>query len=234
MQRSERAAEVTRRLNANLTPNPSPSTERGGNKGDLTPRTELVHRNAFELLIATILSAQCTDARVNQVTQTLFREYPTPQALAAADPALLEVMVRPTGFFRRKAAAIRGCAQALLAGHGGRVPGTMAALLTLPGVARKTANVVLANWFRRAEGIIVDVHVHRVANGLDLVRRTDPNKTEADLLRLFPARDWVWIGDALLLHGRYTCQARKPKCAQCKLENLCPKRGVIKSKETRK
>jgi len=232
MRREDRAAEVARRLKANLTPNPSPLAERGGN--NFSPQTELVHRNAFELLIATTLSAQCTDARVNQVTQTLFREYPTPQALAAADAARLEAQVRPTGFFRRKAAAIRACSQALLADHGGAVPDTMAALLTLPGVARKTANVVLANWFRRAEGIIVDVHVHRVANRLDLVRRTDPNKTEADLLRLFPAGDWVWIGDALLLHGRYTCVARKPKCGQCALEDVCPKRGVLKGKETRK
>ena len=210
MRRAERAREMLRRL------------EPDGRE----PRTELDHRTAFELLIATILSAQCTDARVNAVTKTLFLDFPDAAALAAADTGRLEQLVRPTGFFRRKAKAIKACSQALVADFGGEVPNTLDELTTLPGVARKTANVVLANWFHRTEGIIVDVHVHRVSNRTGLSRQKDANQVEADLMRLIPREHWVWAGDALLLHGRYTCTARKPKCDRCPLDDICPKYGV--------
>ena len=181
----------------------------------------LNHRNAFQLLIATILSAQCTDERVNQVTRTLFEKYPTPEAFAYANPTELEKEVRPTGFFRNKAKAIQGASKKILEEYNGAVPQTMEQLLTLPGVARKTANVVLGTAFRIASGIVVDTHVQRLARRLDLTRNTDPKKIEQDLLRIIPREKWILFAHQLIWHGRRVCQARRPRCIECNLERPC-------------
>lgn len=182
----------------------------------------LEHRTPFELLVATILSAQCTDVRVNLTTPALFARYPTPAALAAADQAELEALVRPTGFFRTKARNLIGMATALVANHGGQVPADMAALQVLPGVGRKTANVVLGNAFGRNEGVTVDTHVTRLAGLLKLTRHHDPVKIEADLMRLVPREDWTLVSHLLISHGRAVCIARRPRCGDCVLRRLCP------------
>lgn len=183
---------------------------------------ELSHDTPFELLIATILSAQCTDARVNQVLPGLLRVYPTPAAMAEADPGRLETLIRSTGFFRSKAKAILGCARELLARHGGVVPRTMEALSALPGVGRKTANVVLGEAYGIAAGIVVDTHMARVARRLGLTREEDPKRIESDLVELVPRDDWIFFSIAMVLHGRYVCVARSPRCAECPLRRLCP------------
>lgn len=182
----------------------------------------LDHRNAWELLVATILSAQCTDARVNMVTPALFARYPDAAALAQADPADLEALIRSTGFFRAKARSLLGVARALVADHGGRVPDTMAALRVLPGVGRKTANVVLGNAFGINEGITVDTHVTRLSRLLGFTRHTDPEKIERDLMPLFPRKDWALLSHLLIRHGRTTCIARRPQCGACVLNDICP------------
>ncbi len=176
----------------------------------------------LQLLVATILSAQCTDARVNAVTPELFERWPTAADLAAAERAELEAVVRPTGFFRNKAKHIQGAARRIVEEHGGEVPRTMDALTDLPGVARKTANVVLGNAFDRSEGVVVDTHVKRVAGRLGLTDHADPVRVERDLMEILPRREWVPFAFRLILHGRATCRARKPACGRCPLARLCP------------
>lgn len=186
------------------------------------PQCELRHRNPFELLIATILSAQCTDERVNRVTETLFRKYTRPEDYLEVDAEELERDIHPTGFFRSKAKNIRGACRRLLEAYEGRVPDRMEDLLALPGVARKTANVVLSTVYGRAEGFVVDTHVSRLARRFGLTEHTDPARIERDLMALFPRKDWIWLGHALVLHGRYVCTARNPHCAECALNDICP------------
>jgi endonuclease-3 len=181
----------------------------------------LQHRNAWELLVATILSAQCTDERVNKVTPALFQKYPRPQAFAALQPQELEPDIQSTGFFRNKSKSIVGAARKVVAEFGGQVPDEMEPLLTLPGVARKTANVVLGTWFGKAEGVVVDTHVHRIARRLELTENDDPKKIEEDLMRVIPRDRWIGFAHQLIWHGRKLCTARQPKCADCPLENLC-------------
>jgi endonuclease-3 len=182
----------------------------------------LHHRNAFELLCATILSAQCTDARVNLVTPVLFSRYPTSQALAAARPEDVERIIMSTGFFRNKTKSLIGMAQALVAEHGGEVPHTMEQIRVLPGVGRKTANVILGNAFGINEGVTVDTHVTRLSRLLGLSRQDDPIKIEQDLMPLFPRDDWGLLSHLLIFHGRQVCIARRPRCGECVLVNLCP------------
>jgi endonuclease III len=186
----------------------------------------LNHGNAFELLVATILSAQCTDERVNMVTPALFARCPTPRAMAAIPQEELEALIRSTGFFRNKAKNLKGAANTLVMDFGGAVPGTMDELLRLPGVARKTANVVLGNAFGLSEGFVVDTHVARLAGRMGLTRHEDPPKIEGDLMRAFPREEWTDLGHRLIHHGRAVCTARKPACATCTLAKLCPKLGV--------
>jgi endonuclease III len=181
----------------------------------------LEHHNAFQLLISTILSAQCTDERVNQVTRTLYAKYRTPQDFAYASPGELEQEIRPTGFFRNKTKSILGASKKIVEEFGGEVPRTMDELLMLPGVARKTANVVLGTAFGIAAGVVVDTHVIRLSNRLDLTRNTDPKKIEQDLMQVIPKDKWILFSHQLIWHGRKVCQARKPKCAECNLESLC-------------
>jgi endonuclease III len=182
---------------------------------------ELKHENAFQLLVSTILSAQCTDVRVNQVTQTLYKKYENPEAFAHANPKELEQEIRPTGFFRNKTKSVMGASKAILEKFGGQVPRTMEEILTLPGVARKTANVVLGTAFGIASGIVVDTHVLRLSNRLDLTRNEDPKKIEQDLMQVIPREKWIQFSHQLIWHGRRVCAARKPKCAECNLEKLC-------------
>jgi endonuclease-3 len=186
-----------------------------------TATCALTHRNAWELLVATILSAQCTDVRVNMVTPELFRKYPTPQAMAPVPPEAIEADIRSTGFFRNKSKSITGAAKALVAEYGGEVPADMDKLLSLPGVARKTANVVLGTWFRKAEGVVVDTHVQRIARRLELTKNNEPRRIEEDLMRVIPREKWIDFAHQLIWHGRQLCLARKPKCAECALENIC-------------
>jgi len=182
---------------------------------------ELVYRNPFELLIATILSAQCTDVTVNIVTKELFPKYPDAQALAYADPRALEQEIRPTGFFRNKTKSIMGASKKIVEEFGGKVPQTMEELLTLPGVARKTANVVLGSGFGIAAGVVVDTHVQRLSERLDLTKNTDPKKIEQDLMKIIPQDRWILFSHQLIWHGRRVCNARSPKCMECNLERLC-------------
>ena len=189
-------------------------------------KVELDHRTPWELLVATILSAQCTDQRINQVTPNLFRRYRQPCDYASADPAELEALIRPTGFFKTKARNLIQCAKAVAERFHGEVPDTMDALTTLPGVGRKTANVLLGNAFEKP-AIVVDTHVKRVAWRLDLTRHTDPEKIEMDLQRLLPADQWTEGSQRLLLHGRYICLARTPKCRHCPIYADCHWKGKV-------
>jgi len=181
----------------------------------------LTHSSAWELLVATILSAQSTDVNVNRVTPELFRKYPTVEAFAALTPEQLEPDVRSTGFFRNKSKSVVGAARKIVAEFGGQVPLNMKDLLTLPGVARKTANVVLGTWFKIADGVVVDTHVHRISRRLELTRNTDPQKIEQDLMRVIPREKWILFAHQIIWHGRKLCIARKPKCVDCLLENIC-------------
>lgn len=201
----ERAAEILRRLD------------------QLYPAVTcaLTHASAWELLVATILSAQSTDVNVNRVTPELFRKYPTVAAFAALTPEQLEPDVRSTGFFRNKSKSVVGAAKRIVAEYGGQVPEAIEKLLTLPGVARKTANVVLGTWFKKAEGVVVDTHVHRISRRLELTTQDDPQKIEQDLMRIIPRERWILFSHQIIWHGRKLCIARKPKCADCALENLC-------------
>jgi len=185
-------------------------------------RCALDHRNPFELVAATILSAQCTDARVNMVTPVLFKAYPTPEALADADPSAVEAIIKSTGFFRNKTKSLLGMARAVVERHGGRVPDTMDELVKLPGVGRKTANVVLGNAFGKNEGIVVDTHVQRISGLLRLTREKTPEKIELALMPLVPRPRWTVFSHLLILHGRKTCIARRPACGVCRISDLCP------------
>ena len=185
-------------------------------------RTELDWSNPLELLVATILSAQTTDVQVNRVTESLFSKYRTAEDYADSNPGELEEDIRPTGFYRNKARSLRGMARALVEEHGGEVPRTMSELVALPGVGRKTANVVLGNAFGLNEGIVVDTHVRRVSGRLGLTESSDPVKVEQELMRLVPERDWTIFSHLLILHGRRTCKARKPDCPNCILNDICP------------
>ena len=189
-------------------------------------RCALDHGDAYQLLVATILSAQCTDARVNLVTPALFARYPKAQVLAAADPAEVEELIRSTGFFRNKTKSLIGMARALVAGHGGAVPRSMEELRVLPGVGRKTANVVLGNAYGINEGVTVDTHVTRLSRLLGLTRHDDPVKIEQDLMQLFPQEEWALLSHLLIFHGRQVCIARRPRCPACVLADLCPSAGV--------
>ena len=181
----------------------------------------LSHRSPWELLVATILSAQCTDARVNMVTPELFRRFPTPAAMAKAKPAELEALIRSTGFFRNKAKSILGAAQKITNEFGGKVPETLAELITVPGAARKTANVVLGVCFGKAEGVVVDTHVLRIARRLGLAKSDTPQKVEQELMQVLPQERWIRFSHQIIHHGRAVCDARKPKCSACNLEPLC-------------
>jgi endonuclease III len=181
----------------------------------------LHHKSAWELLVATILSAQCTDARVNMVTPVIFAKYPSVEAFAALKPEELEPDIRSTGFFRNKSKSVVGAARKIVSDFGGQVPRTMDELLEIPGVARKTANVVLGSWFNIADGVVVDTHVQRIARRLELTKNDEPRKIEQDLMRVIPRDKWIVFAHQIILHGRAICIARKPKCADCPLENLC-------------
>ena len=181
----------------------------------------LRHTNAWELLAATILSAQCTDKRVNQVTPGLFEKYPTIGDMAAAVTGDIEKEIRTTGFFGTRAKSLNGAARTILSDFGGRVPETMDELLTLPGVARKTANVVLGTWFGKASGVVVDSHVQRISRRLDLTRHDEPKKIEQDLMALLPKKRWILFSHQIIHFGRAICVARKPRCVECRLRNLC-------------
>ena len=181
----------------------------------------LHHKSAWELLVATILSAQSTDVRVNMVTPELFRKYPTVQDFASLKPEQLEPDVRSTGFFRNKSKSVVGAARMIVNDFGGQVPDQMDQLLTIPGVARKTANVVLGTWFKKNEGVVVDTHVHRISRRLELTRNDDPKKIEQDLMKIIPREKWTLFSHQIIWHGRRLCIARRPKCADCPLENIC-------------
>ena len=181
----------------------------------------LTHRSAWELVVATILSAQCTDVRVNMVTPGLFEKYPTVQEFAALEPEQLEPDIRSTGFFRNKSKSVVGAARRVVSDFGAIVPQTMDELLTLPGVARKTANVVLGTWFKKNDGVVVDTHVTRISRRLELTKQDDPQKIERDLMAIVPRERWTDFSHQIIWHGRRVCVARGPKCADCGLEKLC-------------
>ena len=182
---------------------------------------ELKHENPFQLLISTILSAQCTDVRVNEVTETLYKKYPSPEAFAYAQPAELQQEIRPTGFFRNKTKSIMGASKAIVEKFGGQVPRTMEEILTLPGVARKTGNVVLGTAYGIASGVVVDTHVMRLSRRLDLTKNDEPKKIEQDLMQVIPKEKWIQFSHQLIWHGRRVCVARKPKCFECNMESIC-------------
>jgi len=213
----------------------SPQAERRARVRKIVARLEreypdatcaLHHSSALELVVATILSAQCTDARVNMVTPALFAKYRTAADYAATDPRVLEREIQSTGFFRNKTKSIIGMAQALVEHHGGEVPDTMEALTALPGVGRKTANVILGTWFKKNEGVVVDTHVQRLSRLLKLTRHDDPVKIERDLMELLPRDKWTWWSHTLIQHGRQVCIARRPKCEACVVNKFCPSSSV--------
>ena len=186
----------------------------------------LIHASPYQLLVATILSAQCTDLRVNLVTPALFEKYADPEALANSNPAELEALIHSTGFFRAKAKNLRAMAEAVTQLHDGEIPRSIESLVALPGVGRKTANVVLGNAFNRPDGVVVDTHVKRLSNRLGLTRRNDPVGIERELNAIVPRSEWVDLSHRLIDHGRKVCIARKPRCESCQLERFCPKVGV--------
>jgi endonuclease-3 len=187
---------------------------------------ELRYESPLELLVATILSAQSTDKRVNEITRDLFRKYPSAEHYADAEPATLEQDIRSSGFYRMKAKSLMGMGRALVEEHGGEVPRDMHALVRLPGVARKTANVVLGTAFGMAEGVVVDTHVKRLAHRLGLSTNDRPEQIERDLMQLLPVEEWIFVAHALIWHGRRVCVARRPSCSSCELSGLCPRIGV--------
>jgi len=189
-------------------------------------RTALHHENAFQLAVATILSAQCTDERVNSVTPALFERWPTAAAMAGARPKDLEKVIRPTGFFRNKTKSLLGMTRAVVQEYGGEIPDSMEALVGLPGIGRKTANVILGNAFGRDEGIVVDTHVRRLSRRLRFTTHDDPEKIEHDLMDLFPRERWTMLSHLLIFHGRRVCVARKPRCEECVVSHLCPSSRV--------
>lgn len=189
-------------------------------------RTALRHENPWQLAVATILSAQCTDERVNMVTPNLFERWPTAADLAKARPREVEEVIRPTGFFRNKTRSLIGMAKAVVGSHGGKIPETMENLVQLPGIGRKTANVILGNAFGKDEGIVVDTHVRRLAGRLNFTSHNDPKKIEVDLMDLFPRERWTMLAHILIFHGRRVCVARRPKCEECVVSHLCPSSRV--------
>ena len=239
--RTERAAEGCRRGGEQKKPRPhrqlradvkrpKNAAERSRRVAEILQRLErmypgatcaLHHRDAWELLVATILSAQCTDKRVNEVTPGLFAKYPTPRDFAAARPEVLAQDIRSTGFFNNKSKSIVGAAQKVVNEFGGKVPQSMEEMLTIPGAARKTANVVLGTAYGIASGVVVDTHVQRIAGRLDLTKGTDPKKIEQDLMKIIPRDRWILFSHQIILHGRALCVARNPKCAQCLLNDIC-------------
>lgn len=210
MKKSERATEILKALK----------------KAYPEASCSLSHQNPYELWVATVLSAQCTDQRVNQVTPALFRRCPDAKALAAIDEEELQELVHSTGFFRNKAKSLKAGAKLIQEKHGGSIPETMEALLEIPGVARKTANVLLGNAFGKNEGVVVDTHVGRLARRMGLSREEDPVKVERELMALFPQEEWALLSHLFIDHGRAVCSARKPQCQVCFLAERCPKRGV--------
>ena len=187
------------------------------------PRCALNHRNAYELMVATILSAQCTDVRVNMVTPEVFKRFPDPKAMSQADSGELKQLIQSTGFFNNKTKSLLGATNRIMEHYRGAVPDTMDELLTLPGIARKTANVILGTWFRKNEGVVVDTHVHRLSRRLGLTKYDDPVKIERDLMTLFPRDEWTNLSHRLIQHGRQVCVARVPRCAVCVLgPDICP------------
>jgi len=229
MRRAKVITKATRRPTRGKWP-PDPARVRSIVEGleELYPDVdcELDRETPFQLVCATILSAQCTDERVNMVTPELFRRYPTPEAMARAPLPALEKIIRSTGFFRQKAKSLKGTAAALLANFGGEIPRTIAELTTLPGVARKTANVVLGTAFGIAEGIVVDTHIQRLAMRLGLTRAKDPKGIEQDLMKVLPHDSWIRMGHQIIWHGRRVCFARKPSCDTCTLAPFCPSAGL--------
>jgi endonuclease-3 len=230
------ATKPTRKIAAKSQPKASPKKQ--AQRGDLAPdritaiikaldeaypnvECALTHRTPWELLVATILSAQCTDVRVNMVTPELFRRFPTPQSLAQATLVQIEEIIKTTGFFRNKAKSIQGAARKIISDFAGQVPQTLAELITIPGAARKTANVVLGVSFGKAEGVVVDTHVFRIARRLGLAKGDTPQKVEQELMRILPQDRWIAFSHQLIHHGRQVCDARKPKCDRCNLEQLC-------------
>lgn len=201
----ERIAKILRRLD--------------GQYPDVT--CALIHKDAWELVVATILSAQSTDVRVNLVTPELFRKYPTVQDFAKLEPQQLEADIRSTGFFRNKSKAVVGAAKRVVSEFDGKVPDNMKELMTLPGVARKTANVVLGTWFGKSEGVVVDTHVHRISRRLELTKNDDPKTIEQDLMTIIPREKWTLFSHQIIWHGRKLCLARSPRCVDCPLENIC-------------
>jgi len=193
-------------------------------------RTALEFETPLQILVSTILSAQCTDERVNKITPALFKKYPNAAAFAKADKAELEMEIRPAGFFRNKAKSIMGATKKIVEEFGGEVPDSMEKLVTLPGVARKTANIVLSSVFKKAEGIAVDVHVKRLSGRMGLSKQTVPEKIEQDLLKIVPEDAWLDFNYLLVNHGRAVCQARKPRCGDCVIAHLCPKKGIKTNK----
>lgn len=189
-------------------------------------RTALKHRTPFQLLVSTILSAQCTDARVNKITPALFKKYKKPLAFAHAGQAVLEKEIRSTGFYRNKAKNIIASSKKIMKDFGGRVPDSMDNLLSLPGVARKTANIVLSGAFHKAEGIAVDTHVKRLSGRMGFSKEKDPNKIEKDLMEIVPRKDWIDFNYMMVDHGRKICMARKPRCGECPLNKFCPRIGI--------
>lgn len=198
------------------------------------PESALDHANAWELLVATVLAAQCTDARVNTVTPEFFRRWPTPLALTSATQDEVESVIRSTGFYHNKARNLLGAARRMMDEHGGEVPRTLAELILVPGVARKTANVVLWGAFGINEGLAVDTHVKRISYRLGLTDHTDPVRIERDLMRLFPQQSWGDVNHRMVWFGRDVCDARKPRCGECELVDLCPRRGVTGAPTARK
>lgn len=198
------------------------------------PESALDHANAWELLVATVLAAQCTDARVNTVTPEFFRRWPTPLALTSATQDEVESVIRSTGFYHNKARNLLGAARRMVDEHGGEVPRTLAELILVPGVARKTANVVLWGAFGINEGLAVDTHVKRISYRLGLTDHTDPVRIERDLMRLFPQQSWGDVNHRMVWFGRDVCDARKPRCGECELVDLCPRRGVTGAPTARK
>jgi endonuclease-3 len=194
-------------------------------------RTALHHANAYQLAVATILSAQCTDERVNAVTPTLFERWPTAADLAGARPRELEKVIRPTGFFRNKTKSLLGMVRAVMEEHAGEIPDTMEALVDLPGIGRKTANVILGNAFGKNEGVVVDTHVRRLSLRLRFTSHDDPEKIEHDLMGLFPRERWTMLSHLLIFHGRRVCVARRPRCEQCVVSHLCPSSRVRRTAE---
>jgi endonuclease-3 len=215
------SATKTRAPRADIAPDRVAAILKGLDEAYPEVECALIHSSPWELLVATILSAQCTDVRVNMVTPELFLRFPSPAAMANATQPQLETLIRTTGFFRNKAKSIKGAAAKIVAEFGGKVPETLTELITIPGAARKTANVVLGACFGKAEGVVVDTHVFRIARRLGLAKGDTPQKVEQELMRILPQDRWISFSHQLIHHGRQVCDARKPKCDRCNLEQLC-------------